>query len=123
MHRTKHSEGDQPTLKGNSEERYQRLKPPECLPEITLGAFYVEEISEYEDISSEDENNNFLIDPDVIDLTRDEINLEAMGMKKINGETIWNDHVKEPSYRYLTTIREDPPIIKIINVRGGNGEE
>lgn len=60
---------------------------------------------------------------DVIDLTREEINLETMSMKRINGRTYWNDLVEESSQRYITTMKQDPPKIKITIIRGGNGEE
>lgn len=74
-------------------------------------------------MSEEDENNNYLIDPDTIDLTKEDINPEAMDIIKINGTTCWNDLVEESSQRYVTTMRQEPPKIKIVSVKGGNGEE
>lgn len=135
LHQTKHSKGyhfesrtqfaekNQSTIEENGEERCQRLELPKRLPEITMGAFYIEEIEDDDNLSEENGNNNFLIDPDTIDLTKEDINLEALGMKKINDETQWNDLVEEFSQRYVTTIREEPPKIKIVSVRGGNGEK
>lgn len=88
-----------------------------------MGAFYIEEIGDDDNLSVEDENNKFLEDPETIDLTKEDTNLEAMGIKKVNGKTHWNDLVEESSQRYVATIRQEPPKIKIVSVRGGNGEE
>lgn len=120
--RTQFAEGYRPTLEENGEERYQKAIQPECLPEITMGAFYIEELDDYEDLSSADENNNFLIDPNTVDSTRWESDPEAMEIQETSEDTRWNNLVEESSYRYTTTMREDPPKIKIINIRGGNGE-
>lgn len=95
--RTQFAGGNQPTEEEYSEERYSKLNQPERLPEITIGAFYIEDECDYEDLDTEDENNNYLIDPDTIDVNQNNINLEALGMKRENGKTIWNQLVEDSS--------------------------
>lgn len=135
LHQTNHSEGyhfesrtqtagtSQPFIEENGEERYQGVEYEEALPEITMGALYIEEIEDDDDISVGDENNNFIEDPDTIDLTMVDTNLEAMSMKKINGHIQWIDLEEESSQRYSTAVRRKPSEIKILNIKGGNGEE
>lgn len=50
-----------------------------------MGALYVGEIDD--DSETEDINNNFLIDLDTIDLTKEDIDIEATGMEKQDGTT------------------------------------
>lgn len=121
--RTKFAGGNQPTEEEYSEERYLKLNQPERLPEITIGAFYIEDEYDYEDLDTEDENNNYLIDSDTIDVNQNNINLEALGMKRENGKTIWNQLVEESSQRYSTVMNQEGPEIKNVITKGRNGEE
>lgn len=120
---TQFAAGHRSTEKEIGEERFLQLENPKRLPEITIGALYVEEISDYEDLSEEDENNNYLIDPDEIDRAKHNINLESMGMREVNGKSCWSQLVEESSRRYTSAANQKEPEKNKAVIKGGNGEE
>lgn len=75
---------------------------PRRLPEITMGALYVEEIDDW---SEEDENNNYRIDPDEIEISKHSTNLESMKMEEENDRTRWSQLV-EPALHFKQKPRE-----------------
>lgn len=113
---TQFAEGHQSTER-IGEERFLLEENPQRLPEITMGALYVEDMSE------EDENNNYLLDPDEIDITKHSINLEPIEIKKENGEAHWSQLVDESSRRYTSTASRMEPETNKAVIKRGNGEE
>lgn len=86
-----------------------------------MGAFYIEEISDYEE---EDTNNNYLLDPDAINLEEHNIHLEDIKMKRENGQTQWKELIDESSRRYdQTTTQKKPEAKEKIIIKEENGEE
>lgn len=110
-------------MEGNGEERYPEIKQLERLPELTMGAFYIEEINDYEDYEEEDINNNYLLDPDTTNLVKHNIHLEDMKIEE-DGQTQWNKLIEESSRRYnQTTTQKKPETEEKIVINGENGEE